>query len=106
MAIDILRDNMIKAMPESITKKVASGIKAKDASSSVVSSKEDSVSITDSAKTLARATEKAKNSDGIDHDKVEALKQSIADGSYKVDYQNLANKILDVEDEINSIFGL
>jgi negative regulator of flagellin synthesis FlgM len=69
------------------------------------SSRADAVVLTDSAKSLSRAAEKAKNSDGVDQSKVEELKAAIKDGTYKIDYESVASKMIDSEDELNSIFG-
>ena len=63
------------------------------------------VGLTDSAKTLAKATDAARNASGIDEAKVEKLKAAISDGSYKINYESVANKLIDSEDELSSIFG-
>lgn len=69
------------------------------------SSRADAVVLTDSAKALTKATEKAKASDGMDQDKIEKLKAAIKDGSYKINFDSVASKMIDSEDELNSIFG-
>ena len=69
------------------------------------SSRADAVVLTDSAKSLSRATARAKASDGIDSAKVEKLKAAINDGSYKINYESVASKLIDSEDELSSIFG-
>ncbi len=69
------------------------------------SSRADAVVLTDSAKSLTRAAEKARNSDGVDQSKVEKLKAAIKDGTYKINYESVASRMIDSEDELNSIFG-
>ena len=61
--------------------------------------------LTDSAKALTKATEKAKASDGMDQGKIEKLKAAIKNGSYKINFESVASKMIDSEDELNSIFG-
>ena len=68
-------------------------------------SRADAVVLTDSAKSLSRAGEKARSSDGVDQGKVEKLKAAIKDGSYKINYESIASRMIDSEDELNSIFG-
>ena len=53
---------------------------------------------------LAKASQTAKNSSGIDEAKVEKLKAAINDGTYQIDYDSVANKLIDSEDELTSIF--
>lgn len=114
MAIDIMSSRSMNDMQDSIANagKTASNTSAKVASaaaattlSQVAASRTDAVSLTDSAKALNRATDKARASDGVDKSKVEHLKQSIKDGTYKINYESVASKLIDAEDELSSIFG-
>ncbi len=43
---------------------------------------------------------KAENDDTIDNNKVAALKQQIEEGSYAIDYQKLAGKLIDLESKL------
>lgn len=65
----------------------------------------DAVILTDTAKKLNAAQTKAKNSSGVDDNKVAALKKALADGSYSIDYQRLASNMVASESELSSIFG-
>jgi negative regulator of flagellin synthesis FlgM len=63
------------------------------------------VVITDAAKKLNAAQEKAKNSSGIDSGKVNSLKQSITNGDYKINYERVADKIISQEQSLSDILG-
>ena len=107
MAIEVLNDRAMNAMTDKAVNKSKNSALSKTGSvpeSSDAKSDAISVSITEQAKNLDNATALAKSSDGVDHDRVAELKQQISDGTYKIDYQSLANKIVDSEDELNSIF--
>ncbi|HAR79962.1 MAG TPA: flagellar biosynthesis anti-sigma factor FlgM [Succinivibrionaceae bacterium] len=113
MAIDILSDRSMNGLQESvananrtaIANKAATTAATKGDAASASATRADAVVLTDSAKSLAKATEKAKASDGIDHAKVDKLKKEIQDGSYKVNYESVASKLIDAEDELSAIFG-
>ena len=62
--------------------------------------KQDSVSITQQAQQFAKLTDKASNSSGIDQEKVDKIKQAIAEGKYKVNVEQLARRIVQFEGEI------
>lgn len=59
--------------------------------------KEDSVRISDEAKSLS---EKASSSPDIDQDKVSAIRSAIDDGSFSIDYKALARNIVQFESEL------
>ena len=71
----------------------------------VARSSADAVILTDTAKKLNAAQERAKNASGVDNSKVAALKKALADGTYSIDYQRLASNMVASESELNSIFG-
>lgn len=106
MAIDMLSDFAMKSMPEnaSLKRSVSSNATGAD-KAAAVRSETDEVSLTASAQTIARAADKAKAADGMDHEKIDRLRQAVADGSYQVNYESVANKIVYAEDELTSIFG-
>lgn len=54
----------------------------------------DSVSISQSARALQAVNQQDNQNTEVDQAKVEQLRQAIEDGSYKVDSQRLANKML------------
>lgn len=64
--------------------------------------RQDSVSLTQSAQQLANVQKKG-NDAPVNQEKVDKLKQAIADGSYKINPESLASKISKVESEL---FGL
>ncbi|SPT69482.1 flagellar biosynthesis anti-sigma factor FlgM [Anaerobiospirillum thomasii] len=106
MAIDILRSNIAKAMPETVAGKAASrtntGAVAKTKDNAATEN--DAIVLTSDAKVFSSAVAKAKEAEGIDYNKVAALKKEIENGTYKIDYERLASRIVDSEDELNSIF--
>ncbi len=53
------------------------------------------VEISDAAKLMEQASDVAKSSPDIRADKVAALKKSILDGTYKIDAQAIADKLVD-----------
>jgi len=61
--------------------------------------KQDSVSLTSQAQQFSKAQEKAKASSGIDQEKVDKIKQEIAEGKYKVNVEQLARRIVQFEGE-------
>ncbi len=110
MAIDALNDRVYKgglqesvATAKTVAQNSSPAVAAKDAA--VKSSVGDSVVLTANAQILTKATQKAKDSSGVDSEKVEKLKNAIQDGSYKINYESVANKLIDSEDELSSIFG-
>lgn len=107
MAIDVLSDRSYNGIKESVVtaKNVATSTAKSAVAQKKVAVQSDDVVLTDSAKTLAKATDVARNASGIDEAKVEKLKAAISDGSYKINYESVANKLIDSEDELSSIFG-
>jgi len=69
------------------------------ATTGAATQKQDSVSLTTQAQQFGKATEKAKNSSGIDQEKVDRIKQDIADGKYKVNVEQLARRIVQFESD-------
>ncbi len=61
----------------------------------------DSVNITSEAQTMHALHEKIASASEVDKTKVAAIKQALADGSYQIDNQNLANKLLELEGDIH-----
>lgn len=67
---------------------------------SQASQKQDSVSITPQAQQFSKLQEKAANSSGIDQEKVDKIKQAIADGKYKINVEQLAKRIMQFEGDL------
>lgn len=57
----------------------------------------DTVDVTTSARELASLESAIRSADVTDTDRVEAVKASIADGSYQVDAQRVADNILSMD---------
>ncbi len=68
--------------------------------SQAANQKQDSVSITPQAQQFAKLTDKASGSSGIDQEKVDKIKQAIAEGKYKVNVEQLARRIVQFESEL------
>ena len=104
MAIDVLSDRSYNGIKESVAtaKNVATSTAKSAVAQKKVAVQSDDVVLTDSAKTLAKATDAARNASGIDEAKVEKLKAAISDGSYKINYESVANKLIDSED-VNTV---
>lgn len=68
--------------------------------SQAAAQKQDSVSITPQAQQFSKLTEKASNSSGIDQEKVDKIKQAIAEGKYKINVEQLARRIVQFEGEL------
>jgi len=66
-----------------------------DRESAVGADIEDKVFISSESKAIERAVQAAKNADVDRIDRINELKASIADGTYSVDPEKLADKILD-----------
>ncbi|WP_111496345.1 MULTISPECIES: flagellar biosynthesis anti-sigma factor FlgM [Marinobacter] len=66
------------------------------------SSQPDSVSLSSQARDLKKLEEQMNSYPEVDDERVEQIKAALADGSYKVDAEKLAQKMLDMD---QSIFG-
>ena len=60
------------------------------------------VSLTDTAAKLQRLEAQIANQPVVDSQKVESVKKAIADGSFKIDSNRIANKMADFESLLNS----
>ena len=55
---------------------------------------DSSLSLSNLAKKLPELEQEARNSSGIDAGKVEAIKQSLDEGAYQIDTENLAQRLI------------
>jgi len=62
----------------------------------------EAVSLTSEAQQLSGLQEKAMNSSGIDQAKVDKIKADIESGSYKINVEQLANKLAQFESDLFS----
>lgn len=62
--------------------------------------KQDSVSLTSQAQQFTKAQDKAINSTGIDQARVDKIKQAIAEGKYRINVEQLAQKIVQFEGDL------
>ena len=60
----------------------------------------DSVQLTDTASRLAELQAEVAAAEGVDLDRVEAIRQQIADGSYEVDADRVADALMTIEKEL------
>ncbi|MCL6270108.1 flagellar biosynthesis anti-sigma factor FlgM [Sansalvadorimonas sp. 2012CJ34-2] len=90
-------DFTIERMRRSETGKVANN--------KISGSDKDKLSISTDAATLQNAEALAKSAPDVDMDKVGEIKQAIINGELKIDYEKLAQKMLDFEAEIGDILG-
>jgi negative regulator of flagellin synthesis FlgM len=60
----------------------------------------DSVQLTDTAAKLAELQAEVAAADGVDLERVDAIRQQIADGSYAVDADRIADALMTMEKEL------
>jgi negative regulator of flagellin synthesis FlgM len=65
----------------------------------VTQASDDQVSLTDSAQAL-QASEGSRNSAPVDSQRVERLRQSIAEGSYRIDVDRIAAKLIELDGHV------
>ncbi|TWI53558.1 FlgM family anti-sigma-28 factor [Pseudomonas duriflava] len=71
----------------------------KTASVSASQSVSDNVKLSNEAQVLQSAAEKLREQPVVDSERVNRLKQAIADGSYKIDNERVASKLLNFESQ-------
>lgn len=90
-----LTANTSHARQKGLNQSVSSSTdKTQAAPSSVVGDTEKNVQLSTQAQSIERLEAKITASDGVDTAKVEQIKQQIAEGSYTIDSQRLADNLL------------
>ena len=107
MAIDVLQDRSLTALNDKLNAqktaaKASSSVQSADDEASAQSTS-DNVVLTSQAQSLQKAVSAAMESDGVDVSKVEKLKQAINDGTYEINYESIASRMIEEEAELGSI---
>ena len=68
-----------------------------------VVARQDAVVLTDQAQGLNKLQQRIKDSPSTNQGKVEALKSAIERGTYTVDSQHVAQKMMDLESDLDSL---
>jgi negative regulator of flagellin synthesis FlgM len=102
MAINI---NNLQGNPQVKNDKVEQNVQRQQATvqqnaTQQATQRQDSVSITPQAKQFGQVQEKATAASGIDQNKVDEIKQAIAEGKYKVNVEQLARRIMQFEGDL------
>ncbi len=66
---------------------------------------DDSVEITDQAKKLSTLQEKIKNAPDVDTARVQSIKNSVNNGSYKIDGRAIADKMVGLESDLAALYN-
>lgn len=70
------------------------------ASASAQTKPADSVQLTDTAAKLSELQAEVNAAEGVDLERVEAIREQIADGSYQVDADRIADALMTMEQEL------
>ncbi len=98
MVIDIQRSNGAP-VPPSTSRSTAPQLPADSTATPTTTpaASGESVHLSAEAQQLQQITDQLRAQPSVDHERVARIKQAIADGSYQVDSQRVASKLLDFE---------
>ncbi|MBP0048562.1 flagellar biosynthesis anti-sigma factor FlgM [Marinobacterium sp. AK62] len=75
-----------------------SGAAGQPAASADRAERPDTVKISDTAQALQRSVDSSDNSSGVDSDRVARIKAAIEDGSYQINNERIADRMLQLDD--------
>lgn len=78
----------------------ATGTTSEAASAQGRGGSEDTVELTDTATRLSQLAQELSAADGVDLQRVDSIRQSIAEGSYEVDAGRIADALIQQEQEL------
>lgn len=81
---------------------VQSELKGKEG---VSKSRSDSVTLTDQAQTFSEIQKKLKKTPDVNSEKVASLKKAIQNGDYKIEGFAIANKMMDLEQDLDVLYS-
>jgi len=91
----------LRVDPERQDARVISSDSVSPSTSSAAQTKPaDSVQLTDTAAKLSELQAEVNAAEGVDLERVEAIRQQIADGSYEVDADRIADALMTMEQEL------
>ncbi|MCR5085294.1 MAG: flagellar biosynthesis anti-sigma factor FlgM [Succinivibrionaceae bacterium] len=101
MSVTALSDHAIKSLADPVG---SNKVKNQSPTAAGRGAQRDSVTLS-STSVAQRGIEVARAASGIDEAKVAGIKESIRNGSYKVNYESVASHLIDSEAGLSSIFG-
>ncbi len=88
-----------KATPTAIATKPATTAKEKSAAPQITESAKDNVDFTAVAKEITKAFESSQGTAVIDENRVQAVKDALSKGSYPINAEKIATKMIQIERE-------
>jgi negative regulator of flagellin synthesis FlgM len=82
--------------------RVSNPVGSGGSSTTSTTARSDSVSITDSARTLASLSQAVSDAPDVDMNRVSAVQQALATGSYRINPERIASSMLALEQDLGS----
>jgi negative regulator of flagellin synthesis FlgM len=82
--------------------RVSNPVGSGGSSATSTTARSDSVSITDSARTLASLSQAVSDAPDVDMNRVSAVQQALATGSYRINPERIASSMLALEQDLGS----